>query len=222
MDDQELDTYHRFIAVLKTGDTNSIPHATVFGAITHYLSTLALDEIPAFLDAILQAHMSGPSTGDNSLREAVFLAPSTKLSHIETALLGSWLPRQRTARQMSQWYQTVSRALAAAEASGRRLDCMLGLLKGAKSDERLGRMISRSMTGSLQEGIVLSVAELRDQGDLRAFTGALDYVADALDDTYIRTLDVKVSLFAIGVKSSCSADPPDSPSSSPISNPQHG
>ena len=191
-DDQE--TYKVFIDVLRSAGPIPLPSGTLYGAITHYLSSLPVNQLAEFVRILVESpSLQRHADADRrSLREAAALSISAKQSSLQNQYVSAWLGPSRRNRELNSWLLTVSTAaLEATRQSSPRGDVLYGLLRGHQD-------VQSGMTGTarvrLEEEVVLMLAEKWENRQEDGFAEDLSYVIDGLHPRRLLALDAKVRI----------------------------
>jgi hypothetical protein len=185
-----------FLAVLRSDAPITLPSETLYGAITHFLSSVPSPRLRDFVQAVV----SSPRLWDkpSSAREAVRLSVSAKLAQLGKR--GRWFAEWRTAREAASWAGTVvDEAIAANESSG-RTHFLAGILEGMEATPRVwGHSRTRA-----EEEVVLALAMENGFSDRDERLHLFADVAGCIDEKRLRALDLAVSCIPLLVMVLCS------------------
>lgn len=174
-----------FLAVLRSDAPITLPAETLYGAITHFLSSLP----PPHLRDFVQAVVSSPRLWDkpSSAREAIRLSVSAKLAQLGKR--GRWFAEWRTAREAASWAGKVVEEVIAAKESNGRTQFLAGILEGMEATPRVwGHARTRA-----EEEVVLALATDDGFSHLEERLQLFAEVAGCIDEKRLRALDLGVS-----------------------------
>jgi hypothetical protein len=157
-DNQEL--LEPFIQALQSRQILDIPQETVLGAVTHFLSTLSIADLPGFLDAIVNSdHLwISDQYQKNDIGQAVALAVSAKVARLGKRHASSWCSNRKTSTASQRWLQAIQATLEMSEARENWvLELRAGLLAGIAVNEHVTWGNERV---ELEEEIVLAVSAI--------------------------------------------------------------
>ncbi|ORX37961.1 hypothetical protein BD324DRAFT_623975 [Kockovaella imperatae] len=191
MEENDRETYHRFIAALKGPEKLTIPSETLYGAINHYLTTLSNDNLLEFVDTLVQSDKLWNANDPSGIREAFRLASAAKLLALKQSFSSAWLKQARINRQLRQWGDTLAHCLLEASSTERRTQCMIGLLRGFDGDEVCEVFSESSCRTQIEEEIVLLLAKMGadPSEDANLFVSDLGEVVDILRSERLKALN---------------------------------
>ena len=179
-----------FIAILGSAQPLAIPNDTLFGAITHFISTTPLSDLPAFISALVASPgIWGREDMSAGSHHAIRYAVGAKVDLIQESLSKAFFSNYRSGRQIRQWLDTVGTPVVSEGSGVGRSRIISALLEGIKDvpDIEWGGMKLR-----LEEELAVEAAAY----DMSKEDG-LDALYDAVDltpDTVLSVLDVDVSI----------------------------
>ncbi|KAK4684211.1 hypothetical protein P7C73_g5984, partial [Tremellales sp. Uapishka_1] len=173
-----------FLALIDSSNRITIPPSSLYGGITHFLSTLSANDGSRLLTSLLTSPSLPPSA---DLRYAIRLSVSSKISAIQQSLAGAYLPERRIARQARRWLDELARSVLQREASRSKLVVLLGLVEGMQDNTTISWGSARS---AVEDEVILSLAEeleTDDEGSLELLCAAMLCTTAAR----LRALDLK-------------------------------
>jgi hypothetical protein len=183
-----------FLQALGSRKALEIPPETVLGAITHFLSSLTLADLPRFITATLDSeHLwASDEYAGGQLNQAIALAVSGKVSNLEKRHQSTWFASRKVSSSSRRWLDTVQAVLDSSEARSMTiLQFRVGLLSGIGSHDHVTWGEARV---NLEEQVVLGVSELglsaTDPRKLAIVCEAVQHV----EPSRLRILDLQVSL----------------------------
>ena len=185
-----------FIKLLNSPSHINLPPATLYGAITHFLSTLSAPHLTDFTTAVVSSPSlwNLGSERNDEVRDAIRLSVSAKISQLDQALQKAYFPDSRRQHLARRWLQEVCNAMISAAPSEGRTYALIGLLEG------LGDVASINWGQGrvrVEEEVVMCLAEILD-GDngverskvgMRLLCAAIMHIGE----DRLRALDLKVS-----------------------------
>jgi len=200
-----------FLQALGSRRALEIPQETVLGAITHFVSTLPLVDLPRFITATLDSeHLwaSDEYTGGR-LNQAIALGVSGKVAKLEKRHRSGWFASRMMSSSSRRWLDTIQTAVESSEArSITVLQFRVGLLSGIGSNDNVTWGEARV---NLEEQVVLGASELglsaADQRKLAIICEVVHHV----EPSRLRILDLQVSLYSFLVYVSAADFPGDCP-----------
>jgi hypothetical protein len=188
-----------FLQALGSRTALEIPQETVLGAITHFLSTLPLADLPRFITATLDSeHLwASDEYAGGQLNQAISLAVSAKVANLEKRHQSAWCASRKVTSSSRRWLDTAQTVLEQSEArSITILQFRVGLLSGIGSNDHVAWGEARV---NLEEQVVLGVSELglsaADQRKLAIVCEIVHHV----EPSRLRILDLQVSLRSLPV-----------------------
>jgi len=143
---EEVALLRSFVDILKSDKRHSIPYDTLFGAITHFISTSPLADLPSFISALRESP-SIWSTNETSkgAHDAIRHAVSAKVHNINTSLAKAYFADYRFGRQARQWLEGVGRPVVSSSSGAGRSTILSALLEGLEDHPNVewGRMKDR-------------------------------------------------------------------------------
>lgn len=174
-----------FLAVLRSDAPITLPAETLYGAITHFLSTLPHPHLRDFVQAVVLS----PRLWDmpSGAREAVQLSVPAKLTQLNERR--RWFAEWRTAREAASWAGTVVEEVIAANESGGRTQFLAGILEGMEATPRVwGHAKTRA-----EEEVVMALATDDGFSHSEERLQLFAEVAGCIDEKRLRALDLGVS-----------------------------
>jgi len=185
-----------FLQALGSRQALEIPQETVLGAITHFLSTLPLADLPRITTATLDSeHLwTSDEYAGGQLMQAISLAVSGKVANLEKRHQSGWCASRKTSSSSHRWLDTIQTVLESSEArSIIVLQFRVGLLSGISRNDNITWGEARV---HLEEQVVLGVSELglsaADQRKLAIVCEVVHHV----DPSRLRILDLQVRLWS--------------------------
>lgn len=183
-----------FLQALGSRRALEIPQETVLGAITHFVSTLSLADLPRFITATLDSeHLwASDEYAGGQLNQAIALAVSGKVVNLEKRHRSGWFASRRISSSSRRWLDTIQTAVESSEArSITVLQFRVGLLSGIGRSNQVTWGEARV---NLEEQVVLGVSELGLSAvDQRKLAIACE-VVHHVEPSRLRILDLQVSL----------------------------
>ena len=183
-----------FLQALGSRRALDIPQETVLGAITHFLSTLPLADLPRFTTATLDSeHLwASEEYAGGQLNQAISLAVSGKIADLEKRHQSAWCASRKKSSSSRRWLDTIQTVLESSEARSMTiLQFRVGLLSGISSSDQLTWGEARV---NLEEQVVLGVSELGlSSADQRTLAIVCE-VVHHVEPSRLRILDLQVSL----------------------------
>ena len=179
-----------FLAVLQSPEPITLPHETLFGGITHFLSTLTGQE----LEDLVSALISSPSTSSDrslqaGLRNAARLAVHAKVTDIDRQLNRVYFSSSRRASRAKSWLNDLGGLIVSQKRSNGRDQLLTGVVQGLSECPE----ITWSKTqATLQEQLVLAAAE-----DTPNTTELVSLALTCVDEHKLRALDLEVSSYVV-------------------------
>jgi hypothetical protein len=191
--DDEREIRDSFVKILQSDKPITIPDETLYGAITHFLSTSPLPDLPALVSALVESPICANSREiSQGVQHAARNAISAKIDSLNAALTKAYFSDYRLGRQARQWLEVVGEPAISAESGRGRMAVLSGLLEGIRDaqDVPWGKMKDR-----LEEELVVEAAsyEMSSEDSLEAVYGAIILTSD---DT-LAVLDIEVSLVRV-------------------------
>jgi hypothetical protein len=183
-----------FLQALGSRKALEIPQETVLGAITHFLSTLPLADLPRFITATLDSEHLWASDGyaGGQLNQAIALAVSGKVANLEKRHQSTWFASRKISSSSRRWLDTIQTVLESSEARSMTiLQFRVGLLSGISSKDDVTWGEARV---NLEEQVVLGVSELGLSAADQRRLAIVCEVVHHIDPSRLRILDLQVSL----------------------------
>jgi hypothetical protein len=183
-----------FLQALGSRRVLEIPQETVLGAITHFVSTLPLADLPRFTTATLDSeHLwASDEYAGGQLNQTISLAVSGKVANLEKRHQSGWFASRKVSSSSRRWLDTVQAVVDSSEARSMTiLQFRAGLLSGIGSHDQV---TWGEASVNLEEQVVLGVSELglsaADQRKLAIVCEVVHHV----EPSRLRILDLQVSL----------------------------
>jgi len=191
---QTAELLDHFLQALISRDVLAIPQETVLGAITHFLSTLPLSDLPRFTTAILDSDYLWGSEdyAGGRLIQAVGLSVSSRVAALEKRHTSSWCAGRKVIASCRHWLEAITTACEVYEAREMtKLEMKTGLLVGIAANELVvwgdGRM-------NLEEEIVLGISELGLSSPGQRELGIICDGINHIEASRLRILDLEVRI----------------------------
>ena len=129
-----------FLQALGSRKALEIPQETVLGAITHFLSTLPLADLPRFTTATLDSEHLWASDvyAGGQLSQAISLVVSGKIADLEKRHYSAWCASRKISSSSRRWLDTIQTVLESSEARSMTiLQFRVGLLSGISSSDQV-------------------------------------------------------------------------------------
>jgi hypothetical protein len=149
-----------FLQALESKRALDIPQETVLGAITHFLSTLPLADLPRLVEAIVESDYlwSSDKYASYELGQAICLAISAKVESLEKRYISSWFASRKSSSSSRQWLQTIETTLAKTQRHTLTLlETRAGLLAGVAMNDQIQWEDERM---KLEEDVILGISQL--------------------------------------------------------------
>jgi hypothetical protein len=184
-----------FQAVLRSPSPITLPQSALYGAITHFLSTLTDSHLVTFTSYVVGSPSLWNASAKHSLqvRNACRLSVSAKITNLDNELDKAYWSERRIGRQGRKWMDGVMKgAIRKGEGLG-RLDMLIGMLQGM---DDCAEMDWGSARIQAEEEVIMTLAEpvdeergyLSDYASLEKISAVLPHVAEER----LRALDLKV------------------------------
>jgi hypothetical protein len=183
-----------FLQALGSGKALEIPPDTVLGAITHFLSTLPLADLPRFTTATLDSEQLWASDGyaGGQMNQAISLAVSGKVANLGKRHQSGWFASRKVSSSSRRWLDTIQTVLESSEARSMTiLQFRVGFLSGISSNDNVTWGEARV---NLEEQVVLGVSELGLSAADQRRLAIVCEVVHHVDPSRLRILDLQVSL----------------------------
>lgn len=184
----EEQVFRSFLEVLSSNAPIAIPLDTLFGAITHFLSTLEGDSLNKLISAVLTStSLWNISDANQKILQAPRLAVSTKVDTIDKALGKAYFSVYRKNKVARQWLGRIAQPIISAELSLPRTVIMRGLVQGLSDNQQIvwGRSRAR-----LEEELVIECATTVD--NLEGIELLCTTIV-CVDENRLKALDLEVS-----------------------------
>jgi hypothetical protein len=156
MEDQ-TEVYHNFTRLLQDTASLTLPDETLFGAITHFLSTVPLPDLEDFVKLIINSPLLWSRPGSpKGVKEAVRVAAYAKVDAVVKALVKAYFPQYRRNKQARRWMEVIGRVVVEAESSIGRRTVLMGLVTGMAENQSVDW---GSIRERLEEELVVEAAE---------------------------------------------------------------
>ena len=186
-----------FIHALESKRALDIPQETLLGAVTHFLSTLSLADLPRLVEAVVGSDYlwSSDDYAGYELGQAICLAVTAKVDHLGKRHSSSWCASRKASSSSRQWLNTIQTTLGKSREQGViELEIRAGLLSGVANNDQNQWENERV---KLEEDVILGVSQL---GLSISGTRELAIVCEAVnhvDGRRLLVLDLQVSGMAI-------------------------
>jgi len=182
-DDETLAVLIPFLDVLRSASPFTLDPKTLYGAITHFLSTLP----PPHLITFTAVLVASPSLWDPEsnrqvhVRDAVRLAVPARVGVIDKELEDAYFSSIRRRRLARRWLNEVSQTVISSETSHGRNEVTVGLLEGLDDVQGLDWGSARVQ---IEEELVMTLASIleKDSGSskeiLRLLCAAMSHIAE--------------------------------------------
>ncbi len=184
-----------FLDVLRPASPITLPRETLYGAITHFLSTLPPPHLTDFIAVLVSSPSLWNSVANHfdQARHAVRLAVSAKVSGIDHSLQNVYFSSTRRRWIAQSWLNEVVNLVTTAEESRGRIHFSVGLLQGlgdvSPMDWGSGRI-------KVEEEVVLSLDRmLKTDGDESMVRDGLKLLSSSvlqIAEERLRVLQLKV------------------------------
>lgn len=185
-DDQEI--LRSFIAALKSSNALTIPADTVFGAITHFLSTASGADLTEFTKALVASPIlwSSQSIRPSNIAHSIRLAVTGKVGLIGKDLKNSYLATTRRNRSARKWLKEITGIVLSSEIPPGHKYMIMGLLEGLEDNRSVEWGEARAQLG---EELVIAIASTCSAERLEM----LSVAAATVDESRLKALDLEVS-----------------------------
>ena len=155
-----------FLNLLRSVSPILLPRETLYGAITHFLTTLPPPHLTTFTETLVSSPSlwAPESSHADEVRRAIRLAVSAKVSVIEEEFRDAYFSGPRHRRAARRWLHVISRVIIASEVSTGRTHLLAGLLLGIGDTPRVDWGEARV---NVEEEVVMSLAPLLESRDGR-------------------------------------------------------
>lgn len=189
---QDDDVLRSFTGLLESSTPLTIPDETLYGAITHFLSTLQSSHLKSFVELLITSHSLWLQK-ERSLQisEATKLAVFAKIEALNKQFERAYFPAYRREKHAKKWASDIKDCVIASESSVSRRALLVGLAEGMKGfninwgkiqeevEEEL--VLEAASLGASDEGIETLCPILNHVSEERLW--ALDLAVSFLSDT---------------------------------------
>lgn len=185
--------FEGFLTLLKSNETTKVPRETTLGAISHFISTLPLDEVQVLLKAISESPRLWTSLKDRTAsREAVQLGVSGAIGRLASQPGSSrWWHRKSSE---SAWLEEIAKTILEGEGMG-KIQIMVAVLAVTSPDVQGKKpMWIGVQRAEMEDEVVMELARMMESTSCEKLdTEVLCVALDVIDGSKIRILDTKVS-----------------------------
>ena len=178
-----------FLDVIRGEQPITLPRETLYGAITHFLSHLNVNDIQALIQAVATSPSLWARPDVEGLLDAIRLAPAAKLASLQDQYADSYFPSIRRRRTAGIWLDAVCNSVSTASPGPlRRASLLVALIEGVDATD-FAWGIARE---KLEDEIVIALAEAAGEGE--GFLEVLGRSMDHVDDGRLLLLAWQVSV----------------------------
>ena len=170
-----------FVSVLQSNNAITLPDTTLYGAITHFLSTLPLDHLDGFVKVLLESPSlwSDTTTRGSEIQQAIRLAVPAKVAELDKQSQDQWFGERRKTRAARSWLRTILLSLGRPKSHPRERWIIAGLIRGM--DEGVAADVDCGVgRAKLEERVVICIdaSMSAGQADLSLVYDTVHHISD--------------------------------------------
>ncbi|OWZ44716.1 hypothetical protein C356_03328 [Cryptococcus neoformans c45] len=161
--DDTLTVLPAFITLLRSPSPITLPNPTLFGAITHFFSSLSPTPLKEFILELIssQSLWDTPTISAADVRDAIRLSVSAVIARIDEEKKGVYFSYYRTTAKARSWLAHVLKSvLSSSDVSSKPLHILVGVLEGLDDVQTVDWGHSRV---KLEEEVILRLAGCIDK-----------------------------------------------------------